>query len=368
MLRTTLKPLNFCLLSAVLSLGMGRLGAQEDVPNAPRLKEQNQEPAPLVDEPPVKFWESFQGYRVNTSATLVLLGHPYTAIALRLAAGDVDNPLASILGTEWQFFNDEAAPLPDPLLQEIRDGTPLPDFSGKEPLRKDEWAFYWLLNRALEQANVTPLENFKKSAEENKYVQFTHLWTDPERYRGKVVLVRGQLLMLRQYPAPRPAQKQGIRFVYEGWIKGPTKGTNPFWAIFTEPPAGLEPFEMTDGKARPDVTFYGYFLKKQRYTAANSERVTPYLVGRTLVVASTPVQSGTEEQPFARFMVFAVAGSVLALTAVAFAFSLWFRRGDDRIRSRISALREKHGLDFQDTTPAPTEPQPLPHEPGSPKR
>jgi hypothetical protein len=345
--------LSACLLGAALSASVSPLGAQEAVPDKPRPGLDTQEPAPQAEGAAMKFWESFQGLRVNLSANLVSLGQPYSIAALRLTAGDSENPLSTMLGTEWQFVLDEALPLPEYLLKEIKDGTPQPDFQGNAPLTKDNWAFYWLESRCLELGNVTPLANFKKSAAEHKYVKFTQLMQHPKDYRGKVIPIRGQLLLLRQFPAPRPAQKLGIKFLYEGWIKEQARH-NPYCVHVTELPEGLEPFEMAERKVKPEVTFHGYFIKILRFHAAKDDRLTPFLVGKTLEVNSIS-ENPVEEQPFSRFVLFAVAGAVLALTVLAFAFSWWFRRGDDRVRARINALREKHGLDFQDIPPSNTE-------------
>jgi hypothetical protein len=308
-----------------------------------------QQPAVVApDGQPVPYWESHEGFRVDAAVRLILARYPYTIAAVRLAASE--QPL---LWPEWQFITDVALPLPAHLLKATKDNTALPDFSGKAPPSPADWAFYWLLNKALVLANDTPEENFKKSAEEHRFLQFPHLFANPSQWRGKVITVRGKLLTLRKEPAPLPAQQQGVKFVYEGWINGPTKHTNPYCVVFTELPPGLDVFEMTNRRSLPEVTFYGYFLKKFRYTAANADRLTVYLVGRTIEVEPTPPAPPADEQPFSRMVLFVVAGGVIVLVMIAIAFSWWFGRGDARTRSRLSELRERHGLDFEETPPAP---------------
>ncbi len=316
--------------------------------------------APLAaqEAEPLKYWETHDGFFMNAAANLVLARNPYVIAARRLAASE--NPL---LWPEWQFITDEALPLPDFYLREIKDLTPTPDFSGKEPIRRDDWAFYWLLNQALVLASETPEENFRKSAQEHENVQFPHLFGDPARYRGKVVPVRGELLVLREYPAPKPAQQKGIKVIYEGWIKGQTRHTNPYCVILTELPPGLKVAE----KVNRDVVFYGYFLKKFRYPATGGDRYAPYLVGRTVELAG-PSPAPADETPFSRMVLFAVAGGAFGLTVIAFGLSWWFRRGDTRIHNRLNQLREKHGLDFHEPSTLPlneaTQHQPAPPETG----
>jgi hypothetical protein len=321
------------LLIGLLTLCAGALPAQE--PYVPKYDLQGPEGKPIP------FWESSRGLRVAAAAKMIVTRDPLMVAAIRLAASD-----QAILWPEWQFIADSALPLSEDLLKKIKDDTSVPDFSGKAPNRPDDFALYFLQSQALVLANDTPAENFKKSAEENRFVQFTQLFNEPSRWRGKVVSVHGPLLVLRQFDAPRPAQAQGLKVIYEGWIKGPTKGANPYCVQFTELPAGLEPFEP--GQREPEVTFHGYFLRRFKYLAGNGElRRAPLLIGRTLERAPTPAPA-VEEAPFSRFVLFVVAGGVLLLIIVAFLFGWWFRRGDARIQSRISRLREQHGLEFQD--------------------
>jgi hypothetical protein len=311
-------------------------------------------PAPAAALP---FWETSAGMHLNTVANLVLARHPYTIAVERLAAAE--NPLLA----EWQFNTDLAMPLPERLLR-IKDGTPMPDFTGKKPPTPDDWLFYELHNRALVLASDTPEENFKKSAEDYKYVQFSHLFGDPDRYRGKVVPVQGRLLVLRQYPAPQIAANQGVKFVYEAWVKGPTRHTNPFCLQFTELPEGLA---LTESGER-EVTFYGYFLKKFEYQAANAKRLTLLLVGHSIELPGPAPATHEPEQPFSRLVVFTVAGVAVVLTALVVGFSWWFRRGDVNVHSTLSKLREKHGLDFEDEVqPTPPLATPVPAPAVEPK-
>jgi hypothetical protein len=309
-------------------------------------------PVPETVGPPVKFWDTGAGERVQLVTNLVLARNPYVIAGLRQWASEY------ALLPEWQYVTDVAVSLPGQYLDLVKDGTPLPDFSGKNPPSASDWAFYAMLNRAILLADDTPQENFKRSAEDYMDVQFPQIFGDPERYRGKVVRVRGRLLALRKSPAPRIAENEGVRFVYEGWIKGPVRHTNPVCVIVTELPEGLRP---TETELDREVTFYGYFLKKFEYQAANAKRLTLYFVGRTLEIA--PPSPPATYQPFSRFVLFAVAGGALALTAAIAGLGWWFRRGDARVRSRLTKLREMHGLDFEDPEPplaTPVAPPPAP--------
>ncbi len=76
---------------------------------------------------------------------------------------------------------------------------------------------------------------------------FAHLWNTPERYRGKVIPIQGRLARLRKNDATLAAQKQGVRYVYEGWIFGPTEHSRPFWVVYSQscPMASKRPRRWT---------------------------------------------------------------------------------------------------------------------------
>src|SRR5262249_55669373 len=120
---------------------------------------------------------------------------------------------------------------------------------------------------------MTPPENFAKAAAGYDHVQYAQLMTDPTRYRGEIIPISGELQVVRKQPAPLNAKKEGIDFVYEGFVQGPTKKAPPFWIVFTRLPDDLSVSEKPQG----EVKFYGYFLKNCKYTASNNQEVsTPY--------------------------------------------------------------------------------------------
>lgn len=326
-----LKPrLRLTALLGVLLLFVVCLDAQE----APR----SDAPKPAGTNPKLEglpFWDTSHGIKV--AASMQLFGAPSPLALPMIRVTGSEQPL---LWPEWQLVVDRAPPLSRKLLARLKDGTEVPDFSGKAPVPKAGWNLYWALTQALLLAAQTPNEAFAKSAQGNEHVTFTHLWQTPDKFRGKVIPIKGRLLRVRKMEALQRVKNEGTPFVYEAWIAGPTKHTNPFAVLFTELPEGFQPAEEMD---RP-VTFYGYFIVKVRYTAAKDVRQTPLLVGHSLVLgpASPTAPAGDQSYgPFSRSVLYAVIGGLIVLTLLFFFFNLWFRRGDAQVQARLAEVRDR---------------------------
>lgn len=295
------------------------------------------QPAPRADAPKTEtlpFWDSTQGIKVAASMQLFGAPGPLALPMVRVVGGE--QPL---LWPEWQLFLERVPALSPKLLARLKDGTEVPDFSGKAPVPKAGWDLYWAITQALIFAAQTPMGVFAKSAQDNEHVTFTHLWQTPGKFRGQVIPIKGRLLRVRKMEALMRVKKEGTPFVYEGWIAGPTKHTNPFAVIFTELPESLKPAEEMD---RP-VTFYGYFLIKVRYTAAKDVRQTPLLVGHSLVLEPLPPTPVNEQPylPFSKYVLYAVIGGLIVLTVLFFILNLWFRRGDAQVNARLAEVRDR---------------------------
>ena len=256
------------------------------------------------------FWDSPRIALAAASAELVTEFNPFTRLLLRKRGWDL---------AVWHERRDEFDSAPEldrSLLLAVRDGTGMPDFRGKAPdlRRKSEQAVYDAYCQAVFYAHITPLPAFEKSADDFKHVTFAHLWNEFKRmkkayeekhfdeenqYRGKVLRVQGELLRLRKWDAPKKLLERGVPFVYEGWIKGPTKDSFPFVVILPDPvpdkfsPTGvLEPSE----DLKRSVVFYGYFFKMTHYPVQHGtgdkvrteERDSPMLIGPTLILEGEP--------------------------------------------------------------------------------
>jgi hypothetical protein len=270
----------------------------------------------------------------RAAAELVLSQNPITAAAIRVEG------YRTAVWAEVGFVSDRAPELDPKLLVDIKDGRTLPRIDNrlKKEIPREDMAIYLAYSDALAKAFHTPLDAFRKSAEDNRNVTFAQLWATPERYRGKVIPIKGRLVMLRRWDPPIPAQQQGVKDLYEGWIFGPTRRANPFSVVFPVLPAGLEEAEQMN----EEVTFYGYFLTKFKYRAGDGkDQVTPLLIGPTVVVDAKAARTESET-PFALIVLGLVLGGLLAMTVLFLVMSLWFRRGDARLRQTLHRIHEKH--------------------------
>ena len=331
-------------LTAVLSLcliGLSPAAAQEPVAE------------------PLPFWETRQGLNVQAAVQMALHGDPLAAAAIRVIASE------QVLLPAWHFRADTVPPLRQEWLDLIADDTFIPDLRGRarDEAPRSDWAFYDVYCQALVLSLLTPAAAFERAAEENRHVTFAHLFRNPKQFRGQVIPVQGRLMMLRKWDAPRKAQEDGVRFIYEGWVEGPTRHTNPYCVVFTELPAGLKVSEKVDRK----ITFNGYFIKKFRYTAANADRLTHLLIGPTVTVHDpAPPPGADKEEPYAKGILFYVICGLLGIVGLVLVMNWFFRRGDQRTHSQISQVREKHMTPFQDEAAPPlaTPVEPPPHQNG----
>jgi hypothetical protein len=285
------------------------------------------------------FWEVRQRQEAAAAAQLILAGNPLTATVLR------HESLRWNVWREPAFIGDAVPALSQKWLNEVRDGTPMPNLKGKAPdeIRDDQTAIVKLLSQALVFANNTPLDAFARSAEENKHVTFAHLWEDPHLYRGRVIPIKGRLLRLRKHNAPLEAHEKGVPDVYMGWIAGPTRGSHPFEVLFPILPDGLQVAE----EMNREVTFYGYFLKKIMYEGADKKRhETPLLVGPTVILAEPAAAPAAT--PTSMKMIAAVSMVIIAV-AVGLALLGWYyRRGDAAVKKRLARLQGERAVTFGD--------------------
>jgi hypothetical protein len=269
---------------------------------------------------------------------------------------DLLGSAAMLRGSYGMAMWEGLAPGIDPdLLAPVEDEKPLPTLRRKGPDDKDivgNQDEFYAYCRVVAQAARTSEQAFANSARENKWITFGHLIREPREYRGKVVHVEGRLKRLRREPAPEPVKKEGIPFLYEGWVFGETVGSNPLCVLFTELPPGLKEGEDLNDK----VAFNGYFFKKYLYQAADQKwRYAPLLIGRTVSVVKEPAApSPTAHLP--SVMVASILAMVVFMVALVVGLSWWFRRGDRRTQARLAEA--KAAPFFDDEAPAGPSPSP----------
>ena len=287
------------------------------------------------------FWETRPRQEAAAAAQMVLADNPLTALVLR------SEGLRWKVWSEPEFLGDAVPALDADLLDLVRDGTAMPDFRSMAPdeKRADQIAIYKIWTQAVVNAFTTPADAFSKSAAENSHVTFAHLWNTPERYRGKVIPIQGRLARLRKNDATLAAQKQGVRYVYEGWIFGPTERSRPFWVLFPNLPDGLKEAETMDRK----VSFNGYFIKRMPYPSADGTHMleAPMLIGPTLVLAKE-LPAASPAPPLSMAMVAGVMIVIAAAGVGLVLLSWYFHRGDQAMRQRLARLQADHTANLFD--------------------
>jgi hypothetical protein len=313
---------------------------------------------PLDQPTELKFWQLDAGLGFQGAAHVFASGNALGALGARVLATDDRSPLS-----DWRFVFDEPLPIYHRYLDAIKDRRPLPviRIEKEKPLPEfwarpggADWGWYMAFNYALRRADEADLAMFQKAAEENKHVVYPQLKATPERYRGKIITVSGKLTVIRREDPPRFVP-DNIERIYTGYITGPTMGAPPFAVTFTELPLNVEPSE----KLNLDVTFSGYFLSMvtfppEKGNKTQKEVVSPYLVGKTIVI-TPPEKKAEPETAYSYYIIVSTVSGLLVVAILVAAMNVWFRRGDRKIQQRLAAVRDKH-LPFN-IEPAEPEPE-----------
>ncbi len=330
---------------------------------------QKKEPVAGLNQPDEPFRIPFMQTDawLNTRAWLVCFGtsppvgvawNPYGLLGARAGVGHPDKG-----APDWKFVFDECLPIWQSYLDAIQDGRRLPNIERKElkelkELSRPDWGMYLALIHALERSDSATLDMFKKSAEANDHVGYSHLHGRPAQYRGRIITVKGRITRVKKDDAPRYVGRE-IQYVYSTAIQTPFKNEPPFVVLFTE----LPPDVSYKDKLDMEVTFYGYFLGNVLFAGdtKNQEKdvVAPYLVGKTLIVDKTGPPPNTES--YAGNIIVWTVGGFVGVFVVAVLLHLWFRRGDRSIEAQLAQVRDKHlPFSVEPAEPAPPLADPVP--------
>jgi hypothetical protein len=306
---------------------------------------------PQGNEKDFGFEETWNGVRVTAALQMIAVPNPIAVVGTRLAAAE--NPLT---WPDWELTLDSPLPLSWDLLKELKDKTPVPNITQRplSDLKPDELAYYKVVCQALIYSRLVPPDLFEKVGEDedHRFITFDHLWKTPDVFRGQVVPVKGRMIRLRKWEAPRLAQENGVKYFWEGWVVGQTAKRNPYCIVFVTLPEGLKEAEKMD---RP-IRFYGYYIKRFRYDAEDAKRETHILIGPTVFLDKAPIVDATDSGIFSQHVLLATAGGIFGLTVLLAALFVWFRRGDRKIQARLALLRDKPlELGSAETDPPPTE-------------
>ncbi|MFN0056042.1 MAG: hypothetical protein ACKV0T_28180 [Planctomycetales bacterium] len=172
-------------------------------------------------------------------------------------------------------------------------------------------------------------------------VSYAELMNEPERYRGELVSLRGELRRL--LPLPAGENDQGFDQLFDGWLFTDDAGRkSPYRLILLS-----RPDQFPEGEAiRERVEFTGYFFKRCAYETSQGLHAAPLLIGKQLQWQPPRIKTAAERQGGATGI---VAG--LSLLAVCFAGALWWLSAGDRrfqlahkARVQVSAAEAIAGL------------------------
>jgi hypothetical protein len=291
---------------------------------------------------PLEFWFDPRRAQPAAAAELILAQNPYTILELRYWSRK------KLVWAEPEFASEEAPPLDPEWLGDVRqrDRQPMPNLVGRAPdeIPKAYRSFINLYNEALVHAFWTPADVFAKSAKENEHVTFAHMYTQTDKYRGKVIHLEGQLRRVRKYDnVPQGARDKGVLELYEGWIQLPTLKSHPVCVVFPILPDGLKPAEHMNRW----VAFDGYLIYLYRYRSGKDQDLnTPLLIGPTVRMEA---EAPAAERPLlSPTLIYVFVGFVAAVVMVVVGLSWWFRRGDQRVRDHLARMRAQRTVEMLD--------------------
>jgi hypothetical protein len=259
------------------------------------------------------------------------------AIGMRHPAGAAAVVVWGNATEMWENFplvpettrQEKAEPVDPDLLRGVEDETKV--HGPKE--NYDEFLSY---NRLLVLAYKISANALARGARRD--LTFAHLFEEPQKYRGQIVHVEGRLRRLRRFDAAPIAAREGVPVQYEGWIFDEALYYNPFCVILSELPESVHVGEKLDQQ----VAFDGYFFKRYRYPAGDGVRDAPLLIGKTLTLLTAPPPVRESPGPM---LLSAFLGVLGVTAALGVALTLWFRRGDRRVRSHLDAARNARFVD-----------------------
>ena len=177
-----------------------------------------------------------------------------------LAAGGTALPAASVSPLTTQESNSKEA------LASVSDNT----FG----IPKAERAAYEGLLNQVSGADQADLEQTA-----HREVPFAVLMLEPNRFRGELITINGDLRRLSRIP--NPGNHVNKPESYEAWIFTADSGLNPYRVVCTSLPTGLAFGDQLTSPIRVRVT--GYFFKRYSYATTGNYHTAPLLLAKTLV-------------------------------------------------------------------------------------
>lgn len=198
-------------------------------------------------------------------------------------------------------------------------------------------ALYYLLAKAA----AIPQNVLEQSADSAP--PFVVLMNESEKYRGKLMTVKGQLKRL--VPLEVDENQYGVKEIYEGWFFSKDSGTHPWRVLCSQLPADIPRGASLEDM--PSVQITGYYFKKYGYPSqAGKLQTAPLLIARQIrwfpptETPQAPSSSGAVKYIIALFLVISIS----------LAFLIWrFTLSDQQFaRSKTAKLMERPEMSMDD--------------------
>jgi hypothetical protein len=141
-------------------------------------------------------------------------------------------------------------------------------------------------------------------------VTFKKLWEDPEKYRGELVYLKGNVRGLQPW---KPTDEEffnpaKLATLYDGYLITQDSRPNPFIIVVPRIADGMP----TGSNISENISFAGYFFKLWNYQAADGTvRSAPLLIGQIVTWTPAPRYEGT-----AQLSTFLAAAFILLVVSV----------------------------------------------------
>ncbi|HEV3006540.1 MAG TPA: hypothetical protein VGX78_18870 [Pirellulales bacterium] len=202
--------------------------------------------------------------------------------------------------------------------------------SDKEPFAAEEMPSYWRLLRWSGSQSFVELK-----ARAKRDVRYSQLFEEPEKYRGRLVFVRLHVHQVIEYDAP--ANRQGLKKLYEARGPSDESRTHPYVVLFDQLPPGMP----LGSNVHEEAMFVGYFLKTYSYIDGMGKgRAAPVLFGRLQWHGVAPLNVAAEGADFWQTI---AAGAAVLLLIV----GVWIWRFASRRRARRAAPIEGKTTDVE---------------------
>ncbi len=174
------------------------------------------------------------------------------------------------------------------------------------------------MDRVLKRVQALKQEELLEAADPE--IGFRVVFTDSDKYRGRLIDVEGTLWRLQPYPFGETETTEDD--LWQAWFFSSDSGKNPWVVFLSEKPDGVEIGEGIDRQIR----VAGYFFKNYGYATEQGLHIAPMLIAKTFQLKPLPPLTDSTTENLSLY-VFVFLLSIGALFGV---MIWWFVRSDKK--------------------------------------